>query len=140
MMREHHTKNKGDYGVLKVQVSLFEQGYSIFTPQSEHEVFDLVAYKDGKFKRIQVKYRSAVNGRVDINLAGSWADRNKNHRTLYDKAELDVMAVFCPETDLVYFVDIGEIEGSVLTLRITEPKNGQKKGVRLASEYTTMPE
>ena len=43
-MAAHHTKDKGDLGVLKAQVDLFEQGFAIFTPQTEHCPFDLVAY------------------------------------------------------------------------------------------------
>ena len=50
-MSSHHTKDKGDLGVLKAQVDLFEQGFAIFTPQTEHCPFDLVAYKDGEFRR-----------------------------------------------------------------------------------------
>jgi hypothetical protein len=52
---KHHTKVKGDLGVLKAQVSLYEQGYLILQPVTEHAPFDLVAYKDGIFKWIQVK-------------------------------------------------------------------------------------
>ena len=49
----HHTKNKGDLGILKAQLDLFKQGYSLYFPLSEHEPFDIVAYKDHKFLRIQ---------------------------------------------------------------------------------------
>ena len=43
---KHHTKNKGDLGVLKAQVDLHEKGYMILLPQSEHSPFDVVGYKD----------------------------------------------------------------------------------------------
>jgi len=56
-MASHHTKDKGDLGVLKAQIDLFEQGFTIFVPLTEHCPFDLVAYKDGEFRRVQVKYR-----------------------------------------------------------------------------------
>ncbi|HDR4901174.1 hypothetical protein OCF11_05865 [Bacillus cereus] len=32
----HHTKTKGDLAVLKAQVDLYEKGYMILTPQTEH--------------------------------------------------------------------------------------------------------
>ena len=32
----HHTKYKGDLGVLKAQVDLFEQGFTILSPMTEH--------------------------------------------------------------------------------------------------------
>ncbi len=67
-MHLHHTKNKGDIGVLKTCVDLAEQGYLILTPLSEHSPFDIVAYKDKKFLRIQVKYRTLKNGALQIRL------------------------------------------------------------------------
>ena len=42
----HHTKQKGDLGVLKAQLDLFEQGFILLNPMTEHAPFDLVAYKD----------------------------------------------------------------------------------------------
>jgi len=50
----HHTKEKGDLGVLKAQLDLFEQGFVILNPVTEHAPFDLVAYDSGVFRRIQV--------------------------------------------------------------------------------------
>ena len=47
---QHHTKNKGDLGELKVKVDLLEQGYLILNPETEHAPFDLVIYKSGLFK------------------------------------------------------------------------------------------
>ena len=42
----HHTKQKGDLGVLKAQVDLFEQGFTILAPLTEHSPFNLVAYRE----------------------------------------------------------------------------------------------
>jgi hypothetical protein len=36
---------------------LHEQGYQILAPVTEHAPFDLVVYKNGKFKRVQVKFK-----------------------------------------------------------------------------------
>ena len=38
----HHTKEKGDLGVLKAQVDLNQQGYQILIPLTEHAPFDIV--------------------------------------------------------------------------------------------------
>jgi hypothetical protein len=54
-MRQHHTKSKGDLGVLKAQADLAEQGYMVLLPLTKHQAFDLVIYKDGLFKSVQVK-------------------------------------------------------------------------------------
>ena len=41
MSRTHRTKEQGDLGVLKAQVDLFEQGFTILLPQTERSPFDL---------------------------------------------------------------------------------------------------
>lgn len=38
-MFTHHTKTKGDLGVLKVKLDLFEQGFLILNPETEHAPF-----------------------------------------------------------------------------------------------------
>ena len=80
MTIEHHTKQKGDLGVLKAQVDLFEQGFAILVPLTEHSPFDLVAYKDGDFRRIQVKFRKLdKSGKMDIKFSTCWADKHGTH-------------------------------------------------------------
>ena len=54
----HHTK-EGDLGVLKAQLDLFEQAIQvILNPVTEHAPADLVAQRNERFKKIQVKYKS----------------------------------------------------------------------------------
>lgn len=65
---KHHTKDKGDVGVAKAYCDLVEKGYIVLFPSTEHAPFDLVAYDGSKFIRIQVKYRSAVEGCLQVNL------------------------------------------------------------------------
>jgi hypothetical protein len=82
MGRHHHTKVKGDLGVLKAQADLCEQGFVILVPMTEHAPFDLVAYKDGVFKRVQVKCRTIdKTGAICVHFRSSWADRNGTHYT-----------------------------------------------------------
>ena len=68
----HHTKGKGDLGVLKAQIDLFEQGFMVCWPLTEYAPFDLVAYRQGRFRRIQVKYRSLdISGAIQIRFSSS---------------------------------------------------------------------
>jgi hypothetical protein len=48
-MCTHHTKNKGDLGVLKACADLAQQGFLVLNPLSEHSPFDLFAYKNLAF-------------------------------------------------------------------------------------------
>ena len=43
---------------MKAKLDLFEQGFLILNPETEHAPFDIAIYKDGQFKSVQVKYRS----------------------------------------------------------------------------------
>lgn len=64
---------------------LREQGFTIFVPLSEYCAFDLVAYSDGEFRRVQVKYRAPdAFGKVDVKFSTSWADRHGTHTSLLD--------------------------------------------------------
>ena len=135
----HHTKTKGDLVVLKAQVDLFEQGFTICIPQTEHAPFDLIAYRDGEFRRVQVKYRTlGSNGALDVKFSTCWADRNGVHTVAVDKSEIDLNCVYCPDTDQCYYLEPRKF-GSTATLRVRAPRNGQARRVRLASDYRRVP-
>jgi hypothetical protein len=139
MTTEHHTKQKGDLGVLKAQVDLFEQGFTILAPLTEHSPFDLVAYRDGEFRRVQVKYRKLDrHGKLDIKFSTCWADKNGTHTVPIDKNEVDLYCVFCPDTDECYYLDPKEF-GSNMTLRVKTPKNNQLKNVNFAADFRRVP-
>jgi PD-(D/E)XK endonuclease len=134
----HHTKDKGDLGVAKAYCDLVEKGYLVLFPSAEHAPFDLVAYDGSKFIRIQVKYRSAVKGVLQVNLINRWADKNGSHGKPIDKRQVDVFCVYCPELDKCYYFKAEDTNIS-MTLRISAPKNNQSKNVRFANDYVGVP-
>jgi hypothetical protein len=130
----HHTKNKGDLGVAKAFADLVAQGLVVLFPATEHAPFDLVAYDDGTFHRVQVKYRTARSGAVEVAFRSMWADRTGTHSRPMDKAAIDVVCVYCPDTDECYYVRPCDHGGSV-TLRLTPSRNGQVAGTFPAASY-----
>lgn len=135
----HHTKHKGDLGVLKAKLDLYEQGFMILNPETEHAPFDLVAYKDRKFIRVQVKYREKdKRGAISIAFATSWADKNGSHTRVYDKMDIDLFCIYCPDTDECYYIDPSKF-GSTITLRVDAPKNNQGTHVMYASDCRRVP-
>ena len=137
-MRFHHTKNKGDLGVLHAQVDLVEQGYGVLLPLTEHEAFDLVAYREGTFWRVQVKYRAAVGGVISLALESSWADRHGTHSAPLDKDRVDVVCIYCPDTRRCYYIEPRR-HGTRVCLRIAPTRNGQSRGVSFAEDFTRFP-
>ena len=137
-MISHHTKFKGDLGVLKARCDLYQKGYIVLTPDTEHAPFDLVAWKDGSFKTIQVKYREAINGRLEVQFRSCWADKNGTHMVPVNKSIIDLFCIYCPDTDRCYYLNPDNFDKSV-TLRVETPKNGQKQGINFACDYCEVP-
>jgi hypothetical protein len=137
-MGAHHTKDKGDLGVAKAHADLVGQGWTVLFPTTEHAPFDLVAYRDGKFRRVQVKYRSGRTGSLHIQFTSTWSDRHGVHKVPIDKSAIDLVCVYCPETDHCYYIDPTRHRKSV-RLRITPSRNNQVLGVLEAAKFRSMP-
>ena len=136
----HHTKDKGDLGVAKAYADLVEKGYQVLVPMTEHAPFDLVAYRDGVFRRVQVKYRSASStGVVDVAFVSTWSDRHGVHRRQVDKVEVDLFCVYCPDTGECYYIRPQDHASSV-KLRISPSRNNQRVGVWFAEDFRGIPE
>lgn len=134
----HHTKDKGDLAQAKVQADLIERGAMVLLPLTEHAPFDLVGYLDGTFYRLQVKYRTVSEGGLAIQFRSVWADRHGVHTKRMPRHEVDVVAVYCPDTRECYYIDPQDF-GESVKLRVVAPKNGQRSRIVLASDFRVMP-
>lgn len=137
----HHTKDKGDLAVLKAKLDLLKQGWISANPETEHAPFDIIIWKDGVCKTVQVKHATlAKSGTVDIRLRTSWADKNGTHSKLYKKELIDLFCVFCPNTDECYYFNVNSVKNKVqISLRISTAKNKQKTNIKMASDYRKVP-
>mgnify|MGYP006288098671 CR=1 FL=1 len=138
-MFSHHTKSKGDLGVLKVKLDLVEQGFMLLNPETEHAPFDLVIYKDHSFRTVQVKYRS-LNRRGTLQIAFRSCYCN-TQGTLFKevpKDVIDIYAVYCPDVDRCYYFD-PKLFNKSITLRVDTPSNNQKQGIHLAEMFEKVP-
>ena len=135
----HHTKNKGDLGVLKAQVDLHQKCYLILLPHTEHSPFDLVVYKDSCFKRVRVKYRKLTSkGILEVRFRSSYCNTKGVVTSVVDKNEIDVYCVYCLQTDECYYFDPKQFDKS-LSLRGEAPKNNQLHNVKFVKEYREVP-
>ena len=129
-------------GLYKSLVDLLEKGFSVYTSETEHEPFDIIAYKTGGiFKRIQVKYRAITkNGTINLSFRASWADKNGSHVNFYDKNEIDLFCIYCPDTDKCYYIDPNNFNKNV-KLRFQQPKKygNRKEGIHLAEDFLKLP-
>jgi hypothetical protein len=134
----HHTKNKGDLGVLKAKCDLFEKGYLTLSPDSEHCPFDIAIWKDGEFKTVQVKYREANDGKIDINFRSAYSTKNGVQSKPVNKSYIDLYCIYCKDTDKCYYFDPKLFKKSA-TFRVETPKNNQTKGINFLEDYCEVP-
>jgi hypothetical protein len=134
----HHTKDKGDLAIAHVQVELIERGAMVLVPMTEHAPFDLVAYLDGSFFRVQVKYRATSRGVLPVHFRSVWSDRHGVHAKPMERTEVDVLAIYSPETRCCYYLNPSDFAASV-SLRLAPVKNGQLANVLLAEHFRSFP-
>lgn len=99
----HHTKYYGDIAVAKTILDLTIKGYTILMPHiKEDNRFDLVAYKDNTFYKMQCKYSS--DGLCPKHT--SWSNTSGTKIKLYDLGDFDYYAVYLPKIDKVVYPSI----------------------------------
>ncbi len=138
-MKNHHTKTKGDLGVLKASADLCEKGYLVCMPMSEHSPFDLVIYKNGTFKRVQVKCRTIdAHGGFMIAFRSSYSTSKGVQTNQVDKSEIDVYCIYCIDNDICYYLNPDNFNRSV-SLRVRTPKNNQQQNINFADDFREVP-
>jgi hypothetical protein len=133
----HHTKVKADIGLAKVISDLTIKGYVPCIPLSEHQPYDVVAIRNGRAVKLQVKYaRLKRNGTVEVRFRRSWADKRGSHTEAYAKDEFDYYAIYCPEKDKVLYVP--NEANCPKAIRFERPCNNQARYIKWADNYLLM--
>jgi len=131
----HHTKTKGDIGLVKVIADLTLKGYVPCIPLSEHQTYDLIAVsRNGKAFRLQVKYATLKrNGTIEVRFRRNWSDKNGTHTEHYSKDEFDYYAIYCQEKNSVLYVP--NTHDCPKAIRFNRAANNQKKNVNWFKNY-----
>jgi len=139
-MKTHHTKNKGDLGVLKAQADLCAKGFLVCIPLSEHAPFDLVILKNGIFRKVQVKARTLTKGKLTVRFAHSYSDRLGVHTRKVDLSSFDLYCIYCLDNDVCYYFESSKFnKRSTLSLRVNASKNNQEQHISWADDYREVP-
>lgn len=141
----HHTKEKGDLGLAVIIADLSRKGLKILLPLSEHLPFDLVAFDSDTHKmyRVQCKHRKMLKGVVTVSLTTSYASAKGSVATRYAVDSFDVMAVYCPDTEAIYYVPqeklIGYTSSFKLRVEPISPKARANMQYNKAEEFLAFP-
>lgn len=128
--------NKSNLGIAAVALDLTRQGWVVCTPLSEHAWFDLVAVSGTTTLTIQCKYRSVVDGKVEVAVNNYRNDSSGN--VAHKHLPVDYYAV--TDGDSVAYVpyeEVCDLKGS-FSLRVEPPKNHQQQNIRLFEDYKIM--
>ncbi len=131
---KRNTKLIGDISELMVMAALVKAGYLLYIPFGENHRSDVIAEKDDKFHRIQIKTGRVKNGAVLFNCCSTHGHRNGPSSRSYI-GEIDFLAVYCPERNETYLIPECAITRTKGSLRFLPTANHQQKGVRWAESY-----
>ena len=116
---------------MAVASRLLKMGWNILFPFGENNRYDLVAERNGKFLRVQVKYITPRNGGLEINCKSS----NNWSVDKYTAKQIDFIAAYDSNSDEIYFVPSAKFNSSSIKLRIKPTKNKQKISVNKAKDF-----
>jgi hypothetical protein len=129
------TKSIGDISELRVASALAELGYAVSKPLGENQRYDLIADDGERLQRIQVKTGRIRNGVIVFNCCSTHGHRRNSVKTRPYTGQIELLAVYCPETEKVYILPEKELTASVAHLRLLPTRNNMKKTIRWAAEY-----
>ena len=130
-----NTKTKGDISSAIIFAELVKHGYTVLTPWGDKNRYDLVVEEKGKFYRIQCKTACINNDCVEFRTCSITTKNGKPVRTSYSADDVDLFMVYSPETKKVYILKQSDVPKVICFLRLTEPKNGQRNGIRMAVDF-----
>ncbi|GAC1659590.1 MAG: group I intron-associated PD-(D/E)XK endonuclease [Candidatus Elarobacter sp.] len=113
--------------------ALTEAGYSVSRPFGENQRYDLVIDDGETLSRVQVKTGRLRGGVIKFSCSSSHAHRGGKNRPYF--GEIDLLAVYCPQTRKIYLLPESALVATSSHLRVAPAKNSQGKAIRWASQY-----
>jgi hypothetical protein len=132
-----HPKAIGDRTTVLVVAALQACGYSVLVPFGENTRYDLVIDDGERLARVQCKTGRLRAGGIRFAVCSCYGHHQNPKTARRDyHGQIDYFGVYCPETQAVYLVPIGDVQTRVTAiLRVTPSRNNQQRGVRLAAQY-----
>ena len=132
-----HPKAIGDRSTLAVMLALDDAGYDILVPFGENVRYDLVIDDGATLARVQCKTGRLRAGAIRFAVCSCYGHHRNPGTARRDYAgQVDLFAVYCPETSGVYLVPIADLPVKVqAALRVEPTRNAQQRRIRQASTY-----
>lgn len=128
---------KGGIAENAITSDAVKAGIAVLRPVVEGLRYDLAFDVGDRMLRVQCKWGQLRDGVIRVQLATSRHTPSRGYvRSRYSDAEIDAVAIYCPQLDRSYLVPIGDILGlGFLHLRVERARNNQRTLVRWAAQY-----
>lgn len=133
-MTQEHPVTKGNRTEARVLAALLDRYDTVLLPYGGNCRYDLAVDTTGGFIRIQCKTGRLRKGTIRFNACSSTSHHLNGARRAYH-GEADIFGVYCPELQKVYLVPVDNCGTTDVWLRVDPPKNNQKSGIRMASDF-----
>ena len=111
-------------------------GIPVLRPMTEGLRYDLALELRGRIARVQCKWAVRKGEVVTVCTQTSRRTRDGFRRTTYTADEIDYIAAWCPDLDDCYLLPISLAGGqTIVTLRLSPPRNGQRAGLHFGRDY-----
>ena len=121
-----NTKQKGDISEAQVLAALLKAGKNVLMPFGDRNRYDLVIEENGKFQRVQVKTGQLKTCSIKFS-SSSVTSENGHVKHCHYKNQIDLFAVYVPETQVMYLVPVNLCRERDTKLSITGvSRNGHK--------------
>lgn len=131
-------KEKGDLAEAMVAADILRRGHKIAFPFGEDWDYDLIACREGRLERVQVKHAVEHGGVIPVRCV-SMSLTNGKVRVVkrYTSVTIDWIAVYEAGAGRCYYVPSSEFERGrrLLSLRVSPTRNSQQRGIRWARDY-----
>jgi hypothetical protein len=134
-----HSKTKGSIGHSAIVCDLLKQNFNIFIEFGDLSKIDIIAEKNFKLYKIQVK---ALNPMKSGSLWLKPYKSGPNYFFRYNKNDVDIFAIYSLQTNEIGYVNSDDLlkTKSGMSFRIRLPKNNQKIKVKYLSDYRNIKE
>lgn len=123
----------GELSEVEVICALHRAGLGVLTPPfSDNLRYDCVVDDGERLSRVQVKTGRLEGGSVEFNACRTYWHRRASYSY---RGAIDFFGVWCGDLERVYLVPVDECGTALARLRLTPPRNGQRRKIRWAADY-----
>jgi PD-(D/E)XK endonuclease len=130
-----HPVDVGERSEAVIFAELVKRGHRVLIPYGTNHRYDLVIDVGGRFLRAQCKTGRLREGVIIFATASTRANTLRAYTKPYDSDQIDLFLIYCPETERVYALDVGEAASGHAALRVDPTANGQAKRIRWAADH-----